>query len=197
MPPDRNPHRRPRPSARNGVTAALAPDVLRGRRMFVRVVGVMLVLGLAGCAKQDAPAPVAAPEKADLSEAARREAVAAAVAKQFEETVRAPFLERGVTVRGLARAAARGDRKVRGKLSPAKYDASASASAKVELVNKRIVYTASAQADDPAAAVIEHGAERWVLSWEVEAELTPDGELGELTFLRVGEPRRLSVTAGR
>lgn len=156
----------------------------------------MLVLGLVGCAKKDAAPPVVI-ETADLSEASQRAAVEAAVEKLFNETVRAPFLSRGVTVRGLARAAARGDRKAGGTLSPAKYDASASASAKVEVVNKKIVYTASVQSTDPAAAVIEHGAEKWVFSWEIEAELTPDGELANVTVLRIGAPKRLAVTAGR
>lgn len=175
---------------------ALAPDMLWGLFMSARVMGVLLVLSLVGCAKE---APPPAPEKpaVDLSEEARREAVLAAATKHFAATVQDTLLSRGVTVRGLARAAARGDRRAAGRLSPAKYDATASSSAKVEIVNKKIVYTAAAQSTDPAAAVIEHGAEKWVLAWEIEAELTPDGELGDVVFLRVGEPRKLDVTAVR
>ncbi len=158
----------------------------------------MVVVGLAaGCGAEGvATAPLT--RAIDLSEAARQQAVIEAATQQFEVAVKAPFLvEQGMTVRGLARAAtkatarpAKGLVKTPADLHASRYDPTANASAKLELINGKVVYTAVASADDASGAVLSDGHTRWVVSYEVEAMLTPDGELKDFVFHRLGEARR-------
>jgi hypothetical protein len=125
----------------------------------------------------------------DLSKASREDAVMEAVANRFKNTVAEQMTSHGLTVRGLARAAAlkKPTNELAAALSPAKYESHLSC-AKVEVVNGRIFYTATASIQDTAAGVL--GAEgspvAYVVSYEVEAEITPGAELDNFVFRRLG-----------
>lgn len=127
----------------------------------------------------------------DLSADARKEAVIEAVTQHFNQTVRDTFLvQKGMTVRGLARSATKAT-KPAASLHAARFDPAASSSAKLELIDGKVVYTAVASSDDAAAAVISDGAARWAIAYEVAAQLTPDGELKAFEIRRLGEATRL------
>jgi hypothetical protein len=137
--------------------------------------------------------PVAA---LDLSSDARRAAVIDAATRHFEQTVKQVYLEQGMTVRGLARAATRPVGKSAAPnspavLNPARFDSAAPSAAKVEVVNGKIIYTAVAASTSGAAAVIENERERYAVAYEVEAAITPDGELKDFVFHRLGEATRI------
>jgi hypothetical protein len=151
-------------------------------------VAVSLLVMAGGCRAQQVPAAAAPP--VDLSELARQEAVIEAATQNFEKMVKEPFLVRKhMTVRGLTRAATRPRSNKPAPLSAAQYDPGASASAKLELVDGKVLYTASAAGHDPSAAVISDGLVRWRVAYEISAQLTPDGELTAFVFHHLGEAR--------
>jgi len=153
-------------------------------------VAVSLLVMAGGCREQQVPAE-ATVQPVDLSETARQEAVIEAATQNFEKTVKEPFLvRRHMTVRGLTRAATRPHANKPAPLSAAQYDPGASASAKLELVDGKVLYTAAAGGHDPSAAVISDGTARWRVAYEISAQLTPDGELTAFVFHHLGEARR-------
>jgi hypothetical protein len=162
---------------------------------MMRTLGALAVLFLSGCGAGEEV--VASPQvvSLDLSARAREEAVVDAVKVRFNQLVREPFLDRGMTVRGLARAATRSGKPVAAKtaaeLNASRYDPAASSSAKIEIIAGKVIYTTTASADDASAAVIGNDRERWAVSYEVEAAVTPDGELENFVFRRLGTPTRL------
>ncbi len=98
--------------------------------------------------------------------------------------------QQGMTVRGLVRAVTGPKSKTANELQPSKFDVNAPASAKLELVDGKVIYTAVAQADDPTAAVISNGKETYSVGYVVEAEVVPAaGELKAITVRQVSEPR--------
>lgn len=133
----------------------------------------------------------------DLSEDARKVAVIEAATLHFNQTVRDTFLvQKRMTVRSLARSATAVPRKWAKTPVPfhaSRYDPTVSSSAKLELIDGKVIYTAVAAADDASAAVISDGKARWLVAYEIEAQLTPQGELTSFVFHQLGEPRRGSV----
>lgn len=157
---------------------------------MIRTVSAMAVVVLSACGAPEVQAPPT-PQALDLSAAARKEAVIEAATQHFNQTVRDTFLvQQGMTVRGLARSATKAT-KPAAALHAARFDPAASSSAKVELIDGKVVYTAVASSDDAAAAVISDGAARWAISYEVAAQLTPEGELKAFEIRRLGEATRV------
>lgn len=140
-------------------------------------------------------APVVAQEEAaklDLSLEARTQAAIDAVTERFKATVQEKYLENGMTVRGLVRQAMLPKSKQALELQPAKFDPAASAAAKLELVNGKVIYTATAAPEDPHAAVLSDGHEAYSVGYVVEAEVAPAGELRAISVRQVTEPRRVN-----
>lgn len=134
----------------------------------------------------------------DLTEPAREAAAIEAVKARFQASVKEAFLDQGMTVRGVARLATQklpiNAAKLKAK-SPANlhaslYDAKANASQKLDQVSGKIIYTALATVEDPSAAIIEVGAAKWAISYEVEAKVTPEGELTDFVFRQLGQGLR-------
>lgn len=160
---------------------------------MIRAISAMTVVVMVSACGDGAVevAPKQTRQELDLSADARKEAVIEAVTQHFNQTVRDTFLvRRGMTVRGLARSATKAT-KPAASLHAARFDPSASSSAKLELIDGKVVYTAVASSDDAAAAVISDGAARWAIAYEVAAQLTPDGELKAFEIRRLGEATRL------
>jgi hypothetical protein len=131
----------------------------------------------------------------DLSLDARKAAAVEAATRYFQQTVKDTFLTaQGMTVRGLVRAASQKVKQVDPKspaaLNPAAFDPNAGTAAKLELAQGHVLYTLVASASDDAAAVIERGGTRYTVSYEVEARVTPDGELSDVVVHQVGTPMR-------
>lgn len=127
----------------------------------------------------------------DVSLEARSAAAAEAAKERFRLTVLERYVEqKGMTVRGLVRALTQPKATTANELQPSKFDVNAHASAKLELVDGKVIYTAVAQPDDPAAAVISNGQETYSIGYVVEAEVVPAaGELKAITVRQVSEPR--------
>lgn len=157
---------------------------------MIRVSAIAVVLALTlGCSREQ-------PKKArvqtlDVSVEARSAAAAEAAKERFRMTVLERYVEQqGMTVRGLVRAVTGPKSKTANELQPSKFDVNAPASAKLELVDGKVIYTAVAQADDPTAAVISNGKETYSVGYVVEAEVVPAaGELKAITVRQVSEPR--------
>lgn len=132
---------------------------------------------LVACGREDER--VVAPPSTSV---AAEDVVRAAVEERFERSVKATFLDgQGMTVRGLARAVALPKAsKAREALDPARYDTHAPTSAKLEIVGGKVVYTAAARGQALGA-----GGQRLVVSYEVSAEVSPDGELRDLSILQL------------
>lgn len=130
----------------------------------------------------------------DLSVASRTEAVIDAVTERFRVTVKDQYLEQGMTVRGLARAAstARSAKAKASELDPARFDAKALSAAKLEVVNGKVIYTAVASGSGEAAAVLSNGRERFSVGYVVEAEVAPSGELRDVVVRELGSPTRVN-----
>ncbi|MDP1829996.1 MAG: hypothetical protein Q8L48_42430 [Archangium sp.] len=155
------------------------------------VSAMAVVVMVSACGRDAVEQAKQAPQAIDLSADARKEAVIEAATQHFNQTVRDTFLVRQrMTVRGLARSATRAT-KPAASLHAARFDPAARSSAKLELIDGKVVYTAVASSDDQAAAVISDGAERWAISYEVAAQLTPDGELKDFEIRRLGEATRV------
>ena len=146
---------------------------------------VLLATGCGGAA--EAPAVANAP--VDLSVDARKAAVIEAVTQQFQRAIKETLLDRGLTVRGLARAATH-QSKPAAALHASRYNPEANASAKIEIIEGKIIYTAVASATDQSAAVIADEHARWRISYEVEAAITPEGELKDFEFRELGVATR-------
>lgn len=155
-------------------------------RAFAIAIAVLFAVG---CTKEE-------PRKArvqtlDVSVEARSAAAAEAAKERFRMTVFERYIEQqGMTVRGLVRALTQPKPTTANELLPSKFDVNAHASAKLELVDGKVIYTAVAQPDDPAAAVISNGKETYSVGYVVEAEVVPAaGELKAITVRQVSEPR--------
>lgn len=152
----------------------------------------VVMMSACGDGVGDAVEPVQTLQAIDLSADARKEAVIEAATQHFNQTVRDTYLvQQGMTVRGLARSATKAS-KPAASLHAGRFDPAAPSSAKLELIDGRVVYTAVASSDDAAAAVISDGTVRWAISYEVVAQLTPDGELKDFEIRRLGEALRLN-----
>jgi hypothetical protein len=150
----------------------------------------MAVVVMSACGASEVQS-VETAQAIDLSADARKEAVIEAATQHFNQTVRDTFLvAQRMTVRGLARSATKAT-KPAASLHAARFDPTASSSAKLELIDGKVVYTAVASSDDAAAAVISDGTARFAISYEIAAQLTPDGELKAFVFRRLGEATRL------
>ena len=153
---------------------------------------------LAGCgAESGSPAvPSTTVQALDLSQAAREAAVIDAASLRFKQSVQDPFLARGMTVRGLTRAVGQKSSLTQSTgpatLHPAKYNARSGSCAKLEVVEGKVLYTAIARSIADGAAVLQAppGSPSWVVSYEVEAEVTPDGELTHFVFRQLGEAKQ-------
>jgi hypothetical protein len=150
---------------------------------------VVLATGCGNGAKDTAHA--AAASQVELSVEARKAAVVESASERFQRTVKAAFLDQGMTVRGLVRAVAKSNAKgpAWAQLHPSKYDSKAAESAKLEVVDGKVIYSAAAN------AVIEGGDGRWVVPYEVAAEVTPEGKLQEFAFHQLGAARRAALEA--
>jgi hypothetical protein len=162
-------------------------------RLFSALAAVLMASGCGGTAAAES---AEGPAALDLSVEARKAAVVEAVTRQFEQTVRQTYLAKGMTVRGLARAATRPLGKVAApnpaaELNAARFDRTAPTAAKIELENGKVRYTAVAAATGGAAAVIEDERVRYAVAYEVEAAITPDGELSDFVFHQLGDPTRI------
>ncbi len=139
--------------------------------------------------------PTTTDSVADLSLDARKAAAIDAATRYFQQTVKDTFLTtQGMTVRGLVRAASQKVKQVDPKspaaLNPAAFDPNAGTAAKLELASGHVLYTLVASGSEDAAAVIEHRGARYTVSYEVEARVTPDGELSNVVVHHVGEATR-------
>jgi hypothetical protein len=166
-----------------------------------RILSVVAALTLfSGCGVDESvkETKAAVQQAVDLTAPAREAAAIDAVKARFQVSVKEAFLDQGMTVRGVARVATQklpaNAGKVKTKtpadLHASLYDATASASQKLEQINGKIIYTALATLDDPAAAFIQDGAGKWFISYEVEAKVTPEGELKDFVFHHLGEGQR-------
>lgn len=149
---------------------------------------------LVGCGREEKTATpqVVDAAKLDLSLQARTQAAMDAVAERFKATVQEKYLENGMTVRGLVRQVTQPKSKQALELQPAKFDPAASASAKLELINGKVIYTAVATPDDPNAAVLSDGREAYSVGYVVEAEVAPAGELRAIVVRQVSDARRVN-----
>jgi hypothetical protein len=163
-------------------------------RLVTAAVAVMVATGCGSAGDENLDVPQAV-QAIGLTETARKDAAIEAATQHFNQTVRTPFLvEQGLSVRGLARAVTKAPRSAKpgsaADLQPSQYDQTADSSSKLELVNGKVVYTAIASVSDPSAAVIIDGNARWVVAYEIEAQLTPEGELKNFEFHQLGQGRR-------
>jgi hypothetical protein len=150
----------------------------------------LLLAALVGCgAPPENEQPTLPSAAVDLTKAAREAAVIEVVSARFKANVADVMAAQNLSVRGLARAAGlkKPTNELAASLSPAKYDAHASC-AKVEVVAGKVFYTAIASSLDSSAAVLGEAAspEAYVVSYEVEAELSPAGELDAFVFHQLG-----------
>jgi hypothetical protein len=160
--------------------------------LFFAMVGVSL---FSACGTSVARPTTSTDSVVELSLDARKAAAVEAATRYFQQTVKDTFLTaQGMTVRGLVRAASQKVKQVDPKspaaLNPAAFDPNAGTAAKLELTQGHVRYTLVASARDDAAAVIERGGARYTVSYEVEARVTPDGELSDVVVHQVGEPTR-------
>lgn len=161
---------------------------------MIRTLIALAVLLATGCGAGPEGSTAVAPAALDLSVDARKEAVIEAATLQFKQSIKDTFLAQGMSVRGLARAATRAGKPTATK-SPAdfhasRYDPAAKTSAKIEIVNGKILYTAVASATSPSAAVIADEQNSYRVSYEIEAAITPDGELKDFEFRQLGVATR-------
>ena len=161
---------------------------------MIRTLIALAVLLATGCGAGPEGSAAVAPQALDLSVDARKEAVIEAASLQFKHTIKDTFLAQGMTVRGLARAATHSSKTTTAK-TPADfhashYDPAAKASAKIEIVNGKILYTAVAAATSQSAAVIADEQNSYRVSYEIEAAITPDGELKDFEFRQLGAATR-------
>ena len=70
------------------------------------------------------------------------------------------------------------------------YDPTAKSSAKIEIVNGKILYTAVASASSQNAAVLADEQNSYRVSYEIAAAITPDGELKDFEFRQLGAATR-------
>jgi len=170
----------------------VALHVLMGRAMLRA--SLALTFSLVACGREPVSTPPASPAKAvTISLEARTQAAEEAARERFHSMVIEKYVERGVTVRGLVRSLSQAKPTAGEELLPARFDPQAGAAAKLEVVNGKVIYTAVAKADDPAAAVITDGQQVFSVGYVVEAEVVPAaGELGAITVRQVTEPRRVN-----
>lgn len=157
---------------------------------MIRVSAIATALFLlVGCTREEPKR--ARVQTLDVSVEARSAAAAEAAKERFRMTVLERYIEqKGMTVRGLVRALTQPKATTANELQPSKFDVNARASAKLELIDGKVIYTAVAQSDDPAAAVISNGQETYSVGYVVEAEVVPAaGELKAITVRQVSEPR--------
>ena len=161
---------------------------------MIRTLIALAVLLATGCGAGPEGSTAVAPQALDLSVEARKEAVIEAATLQFQHSIKDTFLAQGMSVRGLARAATKASKATATK-SPADfhashYDATAKSSAKIEIVNGKILYTAVASTTSPSAAVIADEQNSYRVSYEIEAAITPEGELKDFEFRQLGVATR-------
>lgn len=160
-----------------------------------RLSAVVLVGALTACGGEGKGVSTAVKKaELDLSVASRTEAVIDAVTERFRVTVKEQYLEQGMTVRGLVRAAstAKSAKAKAGELDPARFDVKAPSAAKLEVVNGKVIYTAVASGTAEAAAVLSNGGERFTIGYVVEAEVAPSGELRDVVVRQLGSPTRVN-----
>lgn len=152
---------------------------------------VLVSLSLLACGRETPPS---APARAvTISLEARTQAAEEAARERFRSMVVEKYVERGVTVRGLMRSLAQAKPTTGEELMAARFDPNSGAAAKLEVVNGKVIFSAIAKADDPAAAVITDGEKVFSVGYVVEAEVVPAaGELGAITVRQVTEPRRVN-----
>lgn len=165
------------------------------KRTLIASVLVLVTSMLTGCGRDSEAQTTVTASTVDLSVDARKAAAVEAATRHFQETIKATFLDQGMTVRGLVRAtmqksAKAAEAKAAATLRPDAFDPAASSSAKLELSNGRVIYTLVSQAFDAAAAVIDEGGSRYLVGYEVEAKVTADGQLADVVVTHVGEPTR-------
>jgi hypothetical protein len=161
---------------------------------MIRTLIALAVLLATGCGAGPEGSGAVAPQPLDLSVDARKEAVIEAASLQFKQSIKDTFLAQGMTVRGLARAVTHSSKTIATK-SPADfhashYDPAAKSSAKIEVINGKIIYTAVAAATSQTAAVIADEKNSYRISYEIEAAVTPDGELKDFEFRELGVATR-------